>query len=443
MNYRPILFIITSWLCIFGARSPLLGNPLAIDTVRPCFSRVIELQWTGGEGPFSVEHSDSLAQESWNSFFVTADRTAYLDRAGFARFFRIATVNALPAWVREYESFLSTQFKSNRIPGMAIALVEGSNVILAKGYGLRDVEAGLPVNRDTLFHIGSTHKPMTSSLIASLVDDGILNWDTPVSEIWPDFALDGPSATGISIRHLLNMSSGIPDRAEDDLDPDLKDPRELFDFVSKIDPLAGPGQEFSYSNISVSIAGYLGAVASDGNKQALLKGYQALFQERILDPLGMRRATLSAQQFARDDNKSEAYALVDGQAAMTESEDQEEDILAPSGGLKASVSEMASFVIMQIKRGIAPSGKRVLTEANTLECWRPFLVNYGMGWETAVLDDSRLLYHEGAFDNFVSVIAFMPEKKRGYVILINSEDAGSELIEESTARFLQVAGGRP
>ena len=76
-------------------------------------------------------------------------------------------------------------------------------------------------------------------------------------------------------------------------------------------------------------------------------------------------------------------------------------------------------------------------------CWKPYLENYGMGWETVVSDGERLIYHDGAFDNFVSVIAFLPETKRGYVLLINSEDAGSDLIEASIGEFLRIARVQP
>ncbi|NES24085.1 MAG: beta-lactamase family protein [Symploca sp. SIO3E6] len=87
-------------------------------------------------------------------------------------------------WVEERQ-------EEDNIPGVAIALVnsQGEEIVLTQGFGHRDLENQLPVTPETLFHIGSTHKSMTALLIATLVDEGILDWDNPAIEIYPEFEL--------------------------------------------------------------------------------------------------------------------------------------------------------------------------------------------------------------------------------------------------------------
>src|SRR5262245_25254688 len=76
-----------------------------------------------------------------------------------------------------------------KVPGVAIAIVQDGRVVLARGYGLRDVNAGLPVTADTRFGIGSTTKSFTVALLAMLVSQGRLDWDKPLTEYLPDFRL--------------------------------------------------------------------------------------------------------------------------------------------------------------------------------------------------------------------------------------------------------------
>ncbi|MFK7804662.1 MAG: serine hydrolase domain-containing protein [Anaerolineae bacterium] len=336
------------------------------------------------------------------------------------------STNSSDRLVEAYTVFIEDQMEEHNIPGAAVALIRGDDVIMARGFGFRDVAQELPATADTLFHIGSTNKSMTAMAIASLVDEGIVDWDTPIVEIYPDFELAEATDT-VTLRHLLSMQGGIPDWAEDDFDVDNGSAEDLFDYVANIELLDEPGGEFSYSNISASLSGYVGAIA-DEKPGSLYDGYIDLLQQRVLDPIGMENAVVRYSEVQQNPNYGKSYILDRGEIIEAEPEDFDGDPLAPSGTLKADVTEMALYVSTQLNRGKAPNGTRVISEENMVEMWRPYLENYAMGWESSQVQGVELISHEGSFDNYLSVIGFVPEIQLGFVILTNSADAGENLV---------------
>lgn len=323
--------------------------------------------------------------------------------------------------------YVEENMDSEGLPGAAVAIIRGDEIVFAEGFGYRDMDAGLPVTTDTLFHIGSTNKSMTAMLTAILIDEGYFDWDTPVIEIYPDFELaDAEITETVTMRHLLSMQSGIPDYAEDDFDVDNGSAEDLFDYMATA-PLDGyPGDQFSYSNISASLAGYLNVIAADYDSAGLYNGYANLLTEKVLNPIGMDSAVIRYSDAKRSANYGKSY-YGDGTAA--EPEDFDGDALAPSGVVKASVMDMAKYVSTQMHQGVAPNGTRVVSAATLTETWKPSLEDYGMGWQNSSYSGYDVISHEGSFDNYLSVIGFVPELDMGFVVLTNSEEAGGDLIE--------------
>lgn len=347
------------------------------------------------------------------------------------------------AWVNDFVAYIEAAMDEDNIPGLALALVRQDETLLVRGFGLRNVAAGAPVTGETLFHIGSTHKSMNAMLIASLVDEGVMGWDRPVAEISSAFALSDPDATqSVTIRHLLSMRAGIPEEAEDDL-PDNATPRDVFSVAAQADLLGDPGEVFAYSNVSASLSGYLGVLAAGGNLNDLHTGYGDLLRQRILDPIGMQSATIQFSEAQAHPNHALSYAIGrDGQPILTPSYDEDGDALAPSGSLKASVAEMALYLRTQMAQGVAPNGSRVVSAANLTETWRPYLEEYAMGWERTTYQGITLISHDGAYDDFVSVIGFLPDQDIGFVLLINSEEAGSDLVDDAPYALVEILQAR-
>ena len=331
------------------------------------------------------------------------------------------------------------------IPGVAAAMVYDDQIIFAEGFGVHDVRGNELVTPETLFHIGSTHKSVTAMLIATLVDDEMLDWDTPIVDIYPNFALSDPEATRlVTIRHLLSMSSGIPDTAEDEFDIETTSAEDLFILLSEVPIAHQPGEHFSYSNVSTSVAGYIGVLAADGEMGQLYDGYDQLLQERIFDPIGMQTATLSIEEAQANPNHSASHMVdEDGAVISVESYDFIGDPLAPSGSIKASVLDMAYYLSTQVRRGVAPDGTRIVSEQSLIETWHPHIEDeesggsYGLGWVIQMQDDVEVISHEGSYDNFSALLIFVPEANTGMVLLTNLDDPG-DFLEIVSERFVQL-----
>jgi CubicO group peptidase (beta-lactamase class C family) len=340
---------------------------------------------------------------------------------------------SLPDWVSEFQDYLAARMEAEHIPGLAYALILPGGEIFAEGMGLRDVENELPVTARTLFHIGSTQKSMNAMMIASLIDRSYFDWGTPVAEIFPNFQLSSADYTQqVTMLHLLSMSSGIPDYAEDDLDLDGASQADVLEAVEKTDLLFSPGGVFSYSNLSATMAGYAaGYVWTDGDAD-LVDAYADALSELVLEPIGMESATFSVSEARNSEDFSYAYVLPDGRnAERAESYDLDRDPLGPSGTLKISVLDMAKYVATQMNAGVAPNGTRVVSAENLRMTWEVQLEGYALGWDHVSYGNTAVIFHTGAFDNFVSVIGFLPDLDIGLVLLVNSEDAGYALSEDA------------
>ncbi len=341
----------------------------------------------------------------------------------------------------DFANWVEERQDKDEIPGVAIALISSQKeeAVVIEVFGNRDLKKQLPVTLDTLFHIGSTHKSMTALLIATLVDEGIVNWDAPVIEIDPEFELaDADTTETVTLRHLLSMRSGIPDWAEDEFDLDNSDAEDIFAYLAEVELLGEPGEVFSYSNLAISLGGYLAVLAVDPEEEDLYKGYGELLQERILEPIGMEKSTIFASEAKRNPNYSRSYIVEDGELLEAETEDFDGDPLAPSGSLKASITDMASYISTQLNGGVAPNGTRVVSEENLRQTHRPKWGNYGMGWEVSKDEGIEMFAHEGSYDNFLSIIAIIPEYELGFVILTNSEENALDLIEQAPRKLIDL-----
>ncbi|MEM8640414.1 MAG: serine hydrolase domain-containing protein [Cyanobacteria bacterium P01_G01_bin.54] len=340
------------------------------------------------------------------------------------------------------------------VPGMAVALVYQDQILLLEGWGYRDLERELPVTLHTRFHIGSTHKSMTALLGAIAVDRGLLTWDDPVVTVAPEFELSDSEATAtVSLRHLLSMRSGISDDVVDERmqarfsTPSLHDVAianvsvlELFSLVSQSELLGAPGEVFDYSNVAIALAGYLTMFAAVDHWDDPRVEYETLLQDWILEPIGMADAVLQwsdaqasgdvalpyvrAEDAVREEDCS-GRCTQRNRWVVAEREDLDQDLLAPAGGLKASITDMAAYMITQVQGGIAPNGQRVVSRENLTATWQPRWGNYAMGWEQFNHRGVQLLSHTGSFDNFFTVIGMLPEYELGFVVLTNSDEAAA------------------
>jgi CubicO group peptidase (beta-lactamase class C family) len=332
----------------------------------------------------------------------------------------------------EFEKNFQTTMQTFGIPGSAVAIVQNGEIVYAKGFGVRSLETGEPVTTSTVFRVGSTTKAMTSLMIATLVDEGVLDWDTPAAQIYPDFKLPTDELTqGVTLGELMGMGTGLGTNM-----PiphwDEYSASDLLAALATLPILGEKGETYFYNNQVYASAAYIAALATKPGEQDLFEVYKTLMQERIFDPIGMDTAVLSDDPPSVSDDYALSYtfSLAHGPEANELVSYAAVNMVGPAGSVVTNVMDMARFVITQLNEGVNPEGERVVSAENLQETWKPqteaeglpgqseeFV--YAMGWVNEAYGDVKIIWHNGGWDGFRSEMAMLPDAKTGIVILSN------------------------
>ncbi len=335
--------------------------------------------------------------------------------------------------LRTFEAFVADTLAAFGVPGAAVAVVHGGQVVYAQGFGVTEQGASQPVTPDTLMMIGSGTKSFTTMMMGTLVDEGSLAWDQPVVEILPTFRVADPAITPtVTVRNLVCACTGVPRRdAEIFFNANELTAEDVIASLAGF-PLYTPiGEAYQYSNQMVAAGGYIAALAAGGQIGDLHAAYLAAMRQRVLDPIGMSRSTFDPDAIAGDpDHASPHGATLDGgyQPMPLTSEVAWAGALAPSGGLWSSANEVSRYVITELRRGVGPDGTRVISAENLEETWQPQVavsadVSYGLGWFVETWEGLRVVRHGGNSRGFTADVAFLPDADLGVVVLTNAQDA--------------------
>jgi len=388
---------------------------------------------------FAHIENPSLIHPGWKLLILGAEEAAELDPGN------------IEAYVEEIRGFLN-------VPGVAVVIVQGGEIVYAEGFGVKEIGSDDPVTADTVFTIGSTTKAMTSMMVASLVDDGLIEWDTPLVEVMPQFRLSDEQATQqITLREALGMTTGLPD-----IGPVLflsgRPPEDFVEYLADVPLAAPPGESYVYHNEMYVVGAYAAAMAAGAEYgENLFATYVDLMQERVFDPLGMTSATFSAQEAAASPNHATPHFmslnanLAETGLDVTPTHYMDMDTLAPAGTARMSATDVGRFLITMLSGGVAPDGSRAISAENLAETWTeqishepaPHLeqASYGMGWNQATYQGIPLVTHDGSLAGFSSDMAFIPEADTGIVVLTNADYLGIVLRTQVQFRLIEMLLG--
>jgi CubicO group peptidase (beta-lactamase class C family) len=333
---------------------------------------------------------------------------------------------------------IETKLKEYQVPGMAIAVVTDNDVILSEEFGWANVEEKIPVTDTTIFPIGSSTKPFTSTLIARLVTDGIMNWDDPVTQYLPYFVLkiksDNPDDQ-VTIRDLLSHRTGffhmdmIQNVVNWEQDPNWdinKDPtrysREaLLKAATEYEPKDTFRTKHNYSNISMMAA----ALASG---QAANTNWDQLMTDKIFRPLKMKSTTTSINQIK--DLQDVALGYLKSKEGNKPAELVNMDIVSPAGGINSNIIDMTQWLRFLLSEGTL-KGRQLIESDEIQEMWttqiegaevgglNPAGTNYGLGWFIGEWNGYKIVEHKGNALGYSTNFALIPEIGIGYVMLSN------------------------
>jgi CubicO group peptidase (beta-lactamase class C family) len=328
----------------------------------------------------------------------------------------------------ELEAYVLEIMERYDIPGVAIAVVQGGEVVYTQGFGVRESGGDEPVTPETLMMIGSVTKSMTTMMMGSLVDKGVMDWDTPVIDILPTFALSDPDLTPkVTVRHLVCNCSGIPmQNTELTFNFNELTAEEVIEWLAEA-PLTGRfGKTYGYSNQMVAAGGFVSALAAGGTYGSLYQDYVSLMQERVLDPIGMTSSTFSFE----DVQKSENFAVPHVPLATYEYTSiplNVEEVftpVAPAGALWSNVLDMAKYMLTELNNGMAPDGTQVVSAETLGFTWKPQIqlgggANYGLGWVVESYKGTQMIHHQGGTAGFTTDLALLPDADLGIIFISN------------------------
>src|SRR6266480_1782330 len=330
--------------------------------------------------------------------------------------------------IREVDKLAQKQIQENALPGLAIALAFQGKEVYAKGFGVRDVNTKAPVDADTVFQLASVSKSIGSTVVAELVGEGKITWDSKLSILDPAFAMFDPWVTHeITIRDMYAHRSGLPEHAGDLLE-DLGFTRaEILYRLRYQHPGSSFRSHYAYTNFGMT-EGALAAAKAYGQE------WEEASEQRLYKPLGMNATSARYADFVARQNKARGHVLVSGKCAQKFKRDPEAQ--SPTGGVSSSVDDVAKWIRLQLANGKF-DGKQIVSEKPLAETHHPHMLTgfnpftnmpsfYGLGWNVSYDQQGRLrLNHSGAFDlGAATFVNLVPGEQLGIVVLTNAHPLG-------------------
>ena len=350
----------------------------------------------------------------------------------------------------ELRKFVDDSMKALGIPGVAVGIVQEGKVVLAEGYGVRQLGRSEKVDSETLFMIGSNTKAMTTLMLAKLVDEKKVGWETSVTSLLPSFRLGNADTTRqVNVKHLICACTGLP---RQDLEMIFeyagRTPANTLETLASMQPTSAFGEMFQYSNLLAAAGGLVGGHVAFPQLE-LGAAYDKAMQTRVFDPLGMNATTFDYAVALRGNHAMPHAPGIDGGTANALMDPNDAVIpVRPAGAAWSNVNDMLAYINMELANGLLPDGRQYVSKEPLLArraAQVPIGKNatYGMGLEVDATYGTPVVHHGGATFGYLSDMMWLPEHGVGAVILTNS-DTGGMLLWPFQRKLLEVLfHGRP
>ena len=349
-----------------------------------------------------------------------------------------------PARIAELGRFVEQGQTILGIPGVALGVVQDGKVVFADGFGVKELGGIAKPDGDTLFMIASNTKAMTTLLLAKLVDEHRITWDTPVIQVFPSFKLgDAATTRSVLIKHLICACTGMPRQdLEWIFDYAKMTPESTMALLGTMQPTSKFGELFQYSNLMAAAGGYTAAHVIHPDME-LGAAYDSAIQSYVFDPLGMKETTFSMKRAWSSNHAGSHSPDADGKTAKAVTAINDAIIPArPAGGAWSSVNDMLKYISMELAEGKLPDGKTYISKEPLLERRAPQVsigkdVTYGMGLMVDTTYGVPVVHHGGDLVGYHSDMMWLPQQNVGLVILTNA-DPGWLLRDRIQRKLLEV-----
>jgi CubicO group peptidase (beta-lactamase class C family) len=356
--------------------------------------------------------------------------TAILPPAAYAQNGTAQTASAYAKGLATIEEKVEKRRQELGIPGMSLVIVKDGEIIFMKGLGYKDFEKKIPVTPDTQFAIGSATKAFTGLGILMSQDEGKVNLDDSPKKYLSYFKMkDAEADKSMTVRDLLDHSSGL-NRTDLAMITERLTRAELIQTVGGAQPMAKLNERFFYNNVMFAAAGEITAKVNNTT-------WEKYVPERIFKPLGMTNSTMTIPEMKKAKDISFGYEYNFDTKETRRLPFRPIDATNPAGSINSSARDMAKWITFVMNGGTV-GGKRLVSEKG-FEEWVKVqndkltpskAVNYGLGWFLRDWNGLKVVEHGGNIDGFNALVAMIPEKKLGFVMLTNVSGSplGSELM---------------
>ena len=339
-----------------------------------------------------------------------------------------ARQNGRAALLTRIDSVVQAEMARSKTPGMSVAVQRGNDILLARGYGLADVEHSVPASAETVYRIGSITKQFTAAAIMQQVEAGKIGLQDELAKLLPGYPVQGHRVT---LHHLLTHTSGI--KSYTSLGPkfwneasrmDLSDSQMValfqdapFDFE--------PGAKWLYNNSGYYLLGMIVEKASG-------LPYRKYLRERLLEPLGLRATSYCAERPIVP-HRAQGYEVREG-VLMNDD---------PIGmNTPGAAGAMCSTVLDLLAWRRALFGNQVVNAESLGRMTTPVRLNndsvttYGYGLGIGTLDGHRSISHGGGINGFITQLSYYPDDDITVAVLGNLGGAPSGRVAQLIARLM-------
>jgi len=351
---------------------------------------------------------------------------------------------------RTYDKIVDAVIARYHLPGIAVGVIENGKVVYVRTAGETVAGSGHKITPQTLFKIASNSKAMTTALLGRLVDQGKLRWDDPVTRYLPQFRMNDPWVTAnMRVADLLTHSSGLPEGGGDLMlwpEPNAFTRADIIHGLRFIKPAYSFRSKYQYDNLLYVVAGEVAAAAGGAS-------YETLMHREVFEPLGLDRCQVGTWNRDTVGDVAEPHRR-DGDRNVAIDQDGAEIpaiTSAAAGGIRCDLSDMLSWArnwlvpthaqlqwLSSVQRDVLQAPHMLIPLSAQRRAWdNSHVMAYGYGWRMTDVDGQWLVWHTGTLNGMYSMLALLPDRKNGFVFMINGEadDARTVLGEMLTKHF--------
>ena len=327
-----------------------------------------------------------------------------------------------------FDEIVNKGLQGLKVPGIAIAVIVEDEVILAKGYGFKDLENKVPMTPDTLLAIGSSSKAFTVFALGTLVDEGKLDWDKPLRTYIPWFRLyDSFASERLTPRDTVTHRSGLPRHDLAWYNNTTISREDLVRRLAYLKPTADLRAVWQYNNHMYLTAGYLVEVLTG-------KSWEDGVRAQVLNPLRMKRTNFAVADSQKDSDFSLPYREREGK--LEKMPFRSLTNMGPAGSINSSVNEMSNWVLVHLNGGKLKDKQIInpqtiqdmhlahMPTGETPEIPEVTPADYGMGWFVDSYRGHGRVHHGGNIDGFSAMVSMLPQERVGFVFLANKNATG-------------------